>query len=669
MTVDYFEPVTPRSETDVSTSADAIASIPAHAIGIALTARKQLRGHFLTLPVPLLLFVAFIAMVLTHTPIQRVYMANHGVATTLNPKADVVQSKTVVNFMKIRSLDDIPRWVNNSVLPALFTNTSLNGSVLPRELRGRVSSYHALVGAATFLTFNTNATECPSATDLAANYGPCYDFDVEIDVDTPGPLSWRNMRYIPWNSLYIAAANPDPYGRWQRWLRESAQKNYGLSITTREFVVKITTYNGQLDLFTYQRFRIEVDEGGACNPSYKVQSIPTNPYTTSHLNLALDVLVWLLVLYVLFRRVKALLRQVRGHVPWSCSLGIALVEWCSIATVALYYVAWFHICTKFFNSGLETQLRTLNSFYDELYLLPLESNQTQQPGQDYQRHRMESNTQPDLTALLDSFGGAINFVYVVSIVACLQLAIHVLAAFQFHPTMNVLTNTIVTSIKRLGSFLFVFGLVVLSLATSGCLLFGPQLEEFSSLDKSLVTCTNMLYGGLSYELIKDVNDLAIVWFWASQSIVYMVLVNIMLAVVITSHQEIVAINFAKRSFVDEFFLVLRDVLKIYLLRRPDLFQKLTDRMPFEPHRNVWTADDVAATLVISNLRATRLIRKLEHYATSVDVDEPSVVRSTMLDARSAPCGHCHEMETKMQAMDAKLAFLIEHLTKKPSYLV
>ncbi|KDO22157.1 hypothetical protein SPRG_12655 [Saprolegnia parasitica CBS 223.65] len=661
MTLDYFEPATPRSE---STSADASASIRVHTIGIALTARKQLRGHFLTLPVPLLLFVAFITMVLTHTPIQRVYMANHGVAMTLNPKvSDVAQSQKVVNFMKIRSLDDIPRWVNNSVLPALFTNTSMNGSPLPRELRGRVSSYHALVGAATFLTFNTNATDCQSASDIAANFGPCYDYDVEVAIDTPGPLSWRNMRFVPWNTLHIPVAHPDPYGRWQRWLKESAENNYGLSITTREFAVTITTYNGQLDLFTYQRFRIEVDEGGACNPSYKVQSIPTNPYATSHLHIALDAVVWLLVLYVLCRRVAALLRQIRGHIPWSCSLGIALIEWCSIASVALYYAAWFRICTKFFNSGLETQLRTLNSFYDDLYTLPLNANETTRLGQDNQRHRMESNPQPEVSDILDSFGGAIDIVYVVSIVACLQLAIHVLAAFQFHPTMNVLTNTIVTSIKRLGSFLFVFGLVVLSLATSGCLLFGPQLDEFSRLDKAMVTCVNMLYGGLSYELIKDVNDLAIVWFWASQSIVYMVLVNIMLAVVITSHQEIVAVNFGKRSFVDEFFLVVRDVIKIYLLRRPDLFKRLANRMPFEPHRDVWTADDVAATLGITYLRATRLIRKLQHYAASVDVDEP-VVRPMALAARSAPCGHCHDMEAKMLAMDAKLAFLIEHITTK-----
>ncbi|KDO17379.1 hypothetical protein SPRG_16954 [Saprolegnia parasitica CBS 223.65] len=130
MKAEYFDVASPRTEAyALEMAPPPTASIPTETIHVALKARKQLRRHFMTLPGPLLLFFAFIAMVLTHTPIHQVYMADHGVATELNPKAeDVVPSKTVVSFMKIRALDDIPKWINNSVLPSVFQNVTINGT-------------------------------------------------------------------------------------------------------------------------------------------------------------------------------------------------------------------------------------------------------------------------------------------------------------------------------------------------------------------------------------------------------------------------------------------------------------------------------------------------------------------------------------------------------------
>ncbi|EQC28206.1 hypothetical protein SDRG_14030 [Saprolegnia diclina VS20] len=666
MKAEYFDVASPDAY-GLEMAPPPTATIPTETIHVALKARKQLRRHFMTLPGPLLLFFAFIAMVLTHTPIHQVYMADHGVATELNPKAaDVVPSKTVVSFMKIRALDDIPKWINNSVLPSVFQNVTINGTIVA----GRISSYNQLVGAVDVSVFNMPKTACQSSSDLKNHYGPCVDFELDSPIDGPVEnLRERNLRRFPWYTMYIPISNLKPYDRFKRWQVEGTKGGYYLSPTTKEVLVKITTYNGQLDLFTYQVFKVEVEEGGACSPTYKVQSIPTNPYSTSHINIVMDAIVGLLVLQVLGRRLWMLARQFRGKDPWSCDIGTTFIEWCSIVIVVLYYAAWIQVCNKFFNSDLDGQIQALDNFYTDLYKLPETANVTTAPGQYNQRDYMGNSTQPNVSDIIDSFGGAIDFVYIVSIIACLQLVVHVLAAFQFHPTMNVLTNTIVSSVKRLGSFLFIFLLVVMALATSGCLLFGPQLEEFSRLDKSMVTCINMLFGGYSYDLIKDVNDLAVVWFWVSQSIVTLVLVNIMLAVVITSHQEIVDINLGKRSFVDEFFLVMRDVIKIYILRRPDLFKKLTNRMEIESH-TVWTTKDVALGINITEPRAERLISKLKHYAASVDVEEP--VRgvnqiTAALDRAVAPSGQ--SADAKMQEMDAKLAFLVECMKQQQQRLI
>ncbi|OQR95866.1 Polycystin Cation Channel (PCC) Family [Thraustotheca clavata] len=615
-------------------------------VRLGIQGRKDIRRQFLNLPYPILLFGIFIAMVLTHTPIHKVYLADHGISTVLNPKpTDILPSRAIMNFMNIRGMQDIPQWINNSVLPAVFTKNAANGTILPPQLQGRVSSFNQLVGAVEFSVLNSQMTDCQSDSLLAKRYGPCFDFDSDYDIKE-GNLSTRNIRRLPWYTMYIPIANPDPYARFKRWQDEGSVGGYYLSMATREFHVKITTYNGELDMFSYMHFKIEVEQGGSYSPTYKVQSVPTNPYTTSSVNVVLDALVGLLFLRILVSRLLHLKRQLFKQEPWNCEVGISLIEWCTIIMIILYYAAWIQVCKKFFSSHFEDQLAQLSSFYDNLYKLPLAQ----------QRVVMATSNQPILSDFIDSFAPAIEFVYVVSIVACLQLAVHVLAAFQFHPTMNILTNTIISSLKRLGSFLVIFLLVVIALATSGCLLFGPQLDEFSSLHKSMVTCINMLFGGYSYDLIKDINDLAIIWFWVSQSIVTLVLVNIMLAVIIAAHQEVVDVGLGKRSFIDEFALTVKDMIRINIFRRRDYIERFEQYLNVEPEpREVWTAKGLEQALGLTWNQATNLIKKLKIFANTVDAP---VTKISQISVQEARIGIKARRELRRHFINAPFPFLL-----------
>ncbi|KDO24918.1 hypothetical protein SPRG_09562 [Saprolegnia parasitica CBS 223.65] len=630
-------------------------SISTQRARIGLQARHDLRRHFVNVPVPCLLFFAFIAMVLTHTPIHQVYLADHGVSSALNPKAsDVVQSKTIVNFMKIRTMDDIPKWINNSVLPSVFTKTAVNGTILAPELQGRISMYNQLVGAVEFSIFNTRMTKCESDSLLAKRYGPCFDFHLEADIKE-GDLATRNLRRQPWYTMYIPTAHPDPYARFKRWVDEGSAGGYFLSMATREFHVKITTYNGELDMFSYLHFQIHVEEGGAYTPTYSVQSVPTNPYSTSIINMILDIIVGIFVLAVLGRRLLTIKRQIFRQVAWHCDARTTFIEWCSILCVGLYYAAWIQICQKFFASHFEDELAKLTTFYDDLYKLPLAE----------QRIQMGKSNQPDVSDFIDTFGPSIQFLYVISIVTCLQLVVHVLAAFQFHPTMNILTNTIVASLKRLGAFLFIFLLVVMALATSGCLLFGPQLDEFSSLHKSMVTCINMLFGGYSYDMIKDYNDLAILWYWASQSIITLVLINIMLAVIIAAHEDVVTTNEGKRSFITEFIVVLHDVLSIYILQRPDLLGRLETILNQDVNgTTVWTAKQIAQAISVTDLQGEKAIKKLQAFAATAPSTERTVLPSKATLEAATLLAQVASMDAKVQDVDAKLAFIVELLRQQ-----
>ncbi|OQR99972.1 Polycystin Cation Channel (PCC) Family [Thraustotheca clavata] len=596
------EPATPQAILGDKGSQSQI-SVQEACMGIK--ARRELRHHFINAPFPFLLFIAFIGMVLTHTPIHQVYKVDHGITTMLNPSyMDLYLALTSINFKNIRKMDDIPKWINGTVIPSVFTYYEVDGvTKLSEELQVRVSSYNQLVGAMEISVFNTKSAKCQSDNVLASGYGPCYDFESKHEI-TEGNLTERNTRTHPWYSLYMPWDTPDPHGEFARWVIDGTAGGYFLSMATREVHVKITTYNGELDIFSYVHFKIEVDEGGTFTPTYKIESVPTNPYTTDSLNIALDVIVGIFVLRIFLRRLWHLKRQIFRQEAWTCEVRTTVIEWLTLGFIALYYLSWISLCKKFFGSGFEEQFKELNAFYDKMDNLTL-------------KEYMNQNPQPKLADFLDTFAPAIDFLYTVSIVTCLELVIYVLSAFHFHPTLSILTNTIISSVKRLGSFLFVFLLVVVALATSGCLLFGPKLEEFSSLHKAMVTCINMLFGGYSYDLIKDANDMALVWFWASQCIVTLVLINIMLAVIIAAHQEIVEGNDKHRSIINELFLVTRDVIKHNVLCRPNHYEHLEERLQSDVDpTDILSTDQIAKVLQITEKQAEKMIVKLKKFAST-----------------------------------------------------
>ncbi|KAF0705053.1 Aste57867_7146 [Aphanomyces stellatus] len=681
----------PCEDLEHGASATTISTATANA---GLRVRRDLRKHFLHLPFPLAFFIVFITMVLTHTPIERAYLSGRGLSRALNPQAsDIVRGANAVKFMNIRTLDDIPLWLNNSLLPAIFVKNASNGSVLPPSLQGRVATHNKVVGALDLSILNAGRLDsCPSSGDLGVRFGDCYDFDAAYPI-TDGNASTRNVRKQPWYTLYLPTSNPDPYGRVAKWQRDGTVGGYWFSAATREFDVKLATYNGQLDTLNYVTFKLVMEQGGAIKPSVKMLGVPTNPYATASINMVLDVLVALCTAHLVWKRV----------VTRQDGMGNVVVEWMTIASVGLYYIFWGRLCFKFYGSELGAQLVQTYDYYSEYYrLLP---NMTD----DQRTEFVKQSPQIALSDYMDTLETASQGVYVVAILACLQQVINLMTALQFHPSMNILSNTILISIQRLASFFLVFFtlthqvaqligtfrdhrkqlpssarvectrrvhirgsntilisiqrlasfflvflLVVVSLATSGCLLFGQSLAEFCSLPSALVTLVNMLFSNYAFDNIRDINVVAIVWYWVTQAILRLVLFNIMLAIVITAHREIITVHSGTRSFQRECVVVLHDLCTG--TRGMNALAAALDAHTFT--QETFSAADLVTMLAMDKDDANRLIQRLQTFAAIDPPQQTTAHEPTILLDTTPTTEHLHE---KMQELDAKMAILVELL--------
>ncbi|OQR94462.1 hypothetical protein THRCLA_22235, partial [Thraustotheca clavata] len=102
------------------------------------------------------------------------------------------------------------------------------------------------------------------------------------------------------------------------------------------------------------------------------------------------------------------------------------------------------------------------------------------------------------------------------------------------------------------------------------------------------------------------------WYWACQSVVTLVLVNIMLAVIIEAHQEIVEGNVKHRSILDDLFLVTRDIIKHYILYRPNRFKLLEQHLQYDVNlTDMLSSHQIAEILQITERQAEKLIVKLK----------------------------------------------------------
>jgi len=243
---------------------------------------------------------------------------------------------------------------------------------------------------------------------------------------------------------------------------------------------------------------------------------------------------------------------------------------------------------------------------------------------------------------------------------CCSYTCRVLGALRFHPNLAVLTNTLAKSLRNFGPFFFIFMITLAAFVTSGCILFGESLEQYSTISKSIVTCINMLFGQFDYSAIQGVDyNVALVWYWLAMIVLFLVLFNMLLAIVIDAYSEVKEANAGhSRSVLREFKIIANDLFQVKSLFGRDSHSKLKKEITagaFEKMPQQLTVKDVSAKLGIKNKYARQLIRttKVLAYATNEEPEPQTQVTSPMT------IEHLHD---KMVRIEDRLSLLIEKLS-------
>ncbi|KAJ8569081.1 hypothetical protein ON010_g6182 [Phytophthora cinnamomi] len=435
--------------------------------------------------VAMMSFSIFVAAMFLHIPTTNMYYQSHAMSTTSGRAS--ITDENPVQFTNIETISDIFDWLNDTFVPQVFVTEDYNGKTLPKEEWGGVGSFNKVLGAVSFQVSRMKQDVCHTPDFLVKLYPTCYD---ESSTTTEDLLITFDTNATRARSIL---AKKKASGDW-------------LNLSTQHLLITVITLNGQL-------------------PGYAV--------TTFSTTVALDILVmlwffpWMLVAALISvamryknmsresssRHLNELLRQAAMAIRfWAFPDG-----WFAIDAL------WGPIVYAFYITVVITHAAMTNtSFRGKLSILR-DPNQSQ------------SDVEATLSSVTESFEHIANLTVLLRLLATAAvfiLGLRVLNTFRDHFGLSILTRTMASAVRSFRTFSVIFT----AFASTGTVLFGSSVDEFSSMLRSTKTCVNMLFNNFEISTIDEINY-SVAFYWSYMTFMTFVLLNIVLAIVVDAYKE------------------------------------------------------------------------------------------------------------------------------------
>ncbi|KAI9994873.1 hypothetical protein PInf_011711 [Phytophthora infestans] len=444
-------------------------------------------------------FGLFTAMLFTHIPTSRMYEQAYAVSSILAQSGgDTVTPTTPIKFYNIGQLGDVFDWLGNAFVPSVFVTQDQNGVELPSEDYARIGLFNKGLGGVLIEVYKKSAVDCGADGSLYMIYPVCHAYE------------GLDSEYESLNATEALKALAD----WknQNWIDNSTDK----------VVTSVLTYNGELEGYVVTELTLVFHAGGYISPKASARPTISIPYgkKSSYVN---DILVGIWWVVALGWAISSALEwRKQENRPSGRSMIIQLVGLFIVeAVVCVYYAVWASIATLLNGDDFQDSLWKLADPY------ALDVNGTEDDIRSLNVVIANLKQIADLTSALRVVGAVIIAL----------IGLQILNRFRFHPQLNILTRTVASALKQFASFFIVFIVIFLTFTIIGSMIFGDRANEFSSLDNSMASCINMLFGVFDFESIKDL-QFSVAFYWIYMIVVSLVLMNMMLAIVLDAYDEV-----------------------------------------------------------------------------------------------------------------------------------
>ncbi|XP_061208030.1 polycystin-2-like protein 2 isoform X2 [Neopsephotus bourkii] len=421
-------------------------------------------------------------------------------------------------FGTIRSKSDFWKFVQGPLLDGLYWDKWYNNKTLPFQNYSHIYYENLLLGAAQVRQVKVRNNTCSIYPYFRSFLDECYS-EYHYQAEDRSDDALRNeseWKYTPADSFtlwYLGSMGLYGGGGYLFTLPKSKQEsieklaslkqNNWLTRGTRVVFIDFSTYNANINLFCVVRLVVEFPATGGAFTSIQIYSVKLLRYTTRYDYFVASCEIIFLLFIVTFITQEA--------------IKIVKLKW------------------EYFRSGwswLELMLLTVS-----LLSIIFNIYRTVEVNLLMGELLSDANVYPDLH-FLTFWQVLYNNMIAVNI---LFAWIKVLKYVRFNKTMERLSSTLSRCAKDITGFAIMFFIVFFAYAQFGYLVFGSQLEDFSTFQKCIFTQFRIVLGDFDFGNTEAVNRiLGPIYFISFVFFVFFILLNMFLAIINNTYKEVKA---------------------------------------------------------------------------------------------------------------------------------
>ena len=548
-------------------------SFPASAFKDFLDNKEEEQDKCRSLPLTVFFFGVFVVLVAFHEMTTTVFQLEFSLKSALTDSP--IASANDIVFDEINSVDDVYDWAADVLFSVLFQQyDDVTGDPLPPEDWGTVLTYSHLLGSGLiFAQERSEALPC-YLHELGAVYGDCHPVDTSTtesyglelcdnyshfvavmgsnatcaciggessdcapaDIDDP---AYGDM-YAPFTVSDDANDNDILDGKfaqlfyWEQPVNESIakldvlHKRGWIDDQTKTVSISGAVYNPELLVYTKFEISFTFDRGGFVDCGYNSVSMLADAYNETWL-WGLDALWILMVLSLAWSEVQEM-RDTAGctkkgleHLEKQGDTRTTSERYCDYWQDGWNYIDWAQVILTLF----------LSCFWFWIYF------DTQEVTAEYVNsgHNSTDNTERNrIVWELDRIGNDVAIYRTLAVLNLFVLMLRFFKAFLGQPRLAIITRTFAVAASDLFHFFIVFVCLFFTFVFAGMFIFGQHLYNYHSVHTAMATAFNALTGEYEWEEVEAVDlNLAIIWWWVFMLLMYLVVLNMLLAIVLNAY--------------------------------------------------------------------------------------------------------------------------------------
>ncbi|KAM5158759.1 polycystin-2 isoform 1-T1 [Callospermophilus lateralis] len=429
---------------------------------------------------------------------------------------DTPLSKTEkTNFKTLSSMEDFWKFAEGPLLDGLYWKVQPSNQT-EADNRSFIFYENLLLGVPRIRQVKVRNGSCSIPQDLREEIKECYDvYSVSSEDRAPfGPRNGTAWIYTSEKDLngsshwgIIASYSGAGYYLDLSRTREetasqinSLRKNVWLDRGTRATFIDFSVYNANINLFCVVRLLVEFPATGGVVPSWQFQPVKLIRYVTTFdfFLAACEIIFCFFILYYVVEEILEIrihkLQYFRSF--WNCLDVVIIVLSVMAIGISLYRTSNVE--------GLLHFLEDQNTFpnFEHLAYWQIQFN--------------------NIAAV------TVFFVW-----------IKLFKFINFNRTMSQLSTTMSRCAKDLFGFAIMFFIIFLAYAQLAYLVFGAQVDDFSSFQECIVTQFRIILGDINFAEIEEANRvLGPLYFTTFVFFMFFILLNMFLAIINDTYSEV-----------------------------------------------------------------------------------------------------------------------------------